>query len=245
VTFSDHDMYRWFREQTPVANIGHSIRIYRVTQAPAWMATVVLGVPMSQLADEEQALLRRATSVRQYDPDTGTIWPAMGGPIRFITAVAPADSQVMRTGPGYVVAEVRAAASLATASAARFGQFVALVDFMIADHASAPGSKLQLTVRWQVEQAPHRAAVSFAHLLDAAGHYVAGWDGLTAPATCWQPGDVIAQQYEIPIPAGITPGTYAVEVGWYDADTLQRWPCMANGETCGDRQLLTDVQVSR
>ncbi len=245
VNLVDHDTYRWFREQTPVANIGHSIRIYRVERAPAWRAVVVLAVPMSQLAAEERALLGRATSVRQYDADTGTIWPAMGGPIRFITPKAPAGSQVVRTGPGYVVAEARAAAAPASAPAARFGGFVALVDSTIADPAPVPGSTLRVTVRWSVEQAPHRAAVSFAHLLDAAGRYVTGWDGLTAPATCWQPGDLIVQQYDIPIPADLAPSAFAVEVGWYDADTLQRWPCVVSGEARGDRLLLADVQVGK
>jgi len=183
--------------------------------------------------------------VRRYDPDTGTIFPGMGGPIRFITPKAPADSRVVSTGPGYVVAEVRAAPSLELTSAARLGGFVALVDHSIAGPAPVPGSALQLTVRWSVEQVPHRAAVSFAHLLDGTGRYVAGWDGLTAPATCWQPGDLIVQQYELAIPADSAPGTFQVEVGWYDAETIRRWPCVVNGASCGDRLLLADVQVGR
>lgn len=253
VTFADHDIYRWFRERTPVAHIGHSIRIYRVDGEPEPRAAVVLGVSMSQLADEERALLGQASSVRQYDPTTGLILPASAEPVWFIAPQPPAGSQVVRTGPGYVVAQAQAQAlaqvplafSLPSASAARFAQFVALVDFSIADRAPAKGSRLQVTVRWKVERAPHRAAVSFAHLLDAAGRYVAGWDGLTAPATCWQPGDLIVQQYDIPVPADLAPGAFAVEVGWYDAETLQRWPCVVNGETRGDRLLLADVQVGR
>lgn len=245
VNLADRDTYRWFREQTPVATIGHSIRIYRVVQAPAWMATVVLGAPASQLADPDQALLARATSVRRYDPASGTIYPGMGGPIRFITPQAPADSRVVSAGPGYVVAEAQAAPWPDRALSTRFGGFVALVDTTIAGPAPAPGGALHLTVRWSVEQAPHRAATSFAHLLDGTGRYVAGWDGLTAPATCWQSGDLIVQRYDIAIPADVAPGAFQVEVGWYDADTVQRWPCTVNSASCGDRLLLADVQVGR
>ena len=44
--------------------------------------------------------------------------------------------------------------------------------------AVAPGV-LTVDVQWGAEQALHRAAVSFAHLMDAEGRYAAGWDGLT------------------------------------------------------------------
>ena len=99
-------------------------------------------------------------------------------------------------------------------------------------------------VRWLVERAPHRAATSFAHLLDAEGHYVAGWDGLTAPATCWHPGDVIYQAYRVALPQGTSADAYQVEVGWYDAETVQRWPCTIAGQAAGDRYVLDEVEAA-
>ena len=107
-----------------------------------------------------------------------------------------------------------------------------------------PDQPLHITIHWGVARAPHRAAVSFAHLLDADGTYVAGWDGLTAPATCWQAGDWIEQDYIIPVPRGLQPGLYQIEVGWYDADTGARWPYVVKGETVGDR-MLEDWKVGR
>jgi hypothetical protein len=60
---------------------------------------------------------------------------------------------------------------------------------------------------------------------------------LTAPATCWQAGDRIEQTYGIPLPGGLAPGAYPIEVGWYDANTGERWPYLVEGEQVGDRML--------
>jgi hypothetical protein len=77
-------------------------------------------------------------------------------------------------------------------------------------------------------------------LLDAEGAYLAGWDGLTAPATCWQEGDRIEQQYPIALPPHLPAGGTAIEVGWYDAETGRRWAYRAGDELLGDRWLLED-----
>ena len=100
------------------------------------------------------------------------------------------------------------------------------------------GRTLTVIVRWHVQEPPHRAATSFAHLLDAQGTYVTGWDGLTAPATCWQIGDWIEQRYPIAVPPDLPPGRYPIEVGWYDADTGKRWAYLVGGDVAGDRWLL-------
>ena len=72
---------------------------------------------------------------------------------------------------------------------------------------------------------------------------MAGWDGLTAPATCWQKGDLIDQEYQITLPAGLAPGTYQVEIGWYDAESLERWACYLDDELIGDRLMLPEVKI--
>jgi hypothetical protein len=32
-------------------------------------------------------------------------------------------------------------------------------------------------------------------------------------------------------------------MGWYDAETLERWFCLVDGEHVGDRLLIGDVEV--
>jgi hypothetical protein len=91
---------------------------------------------------------------------------------------------------------------------------------------------------------PHRAAKTFAHLLDEGGRYVAGWDGLAAPSTCWETGDEVRQRYRFVAPNDLPPGSYRIEIGWYDVETEERWPCYVGGVQVGDRLLLEEGAVS-
>jgi len=77
-------------------------------------------------------------------------------------------------------------------------------------------------------------------LLAAAGRYGAGGDGLAAPATCWEAGDELVQHYRIELPGELPRGSYQVEIGWYDAETQERWPCYVGGEHVGDRFLVEE-----
>jgi hypothetical protein len=124
---------------------------------------------------------------------------------------------------------------------ASFGAHVDLVRLSV---GGVEEGTLIVSADWQVDELPHRAAVSFVHLLDASGRYVAGWDGLTAPATCWQPGDLVRQDYRIALPDDLSAGRYDLEVGWYDASTVTRWPCTVDGELVGDRFLAPGLEVA-
>jgi hypothetical protein len=235
----DRDLYAWFRAQEAIAHVGHSILLYRIEPTPEATERVVLGVPQAQLAAEERDLLRRAGSVRQYDPGSGVIVPsieAAGGDLWYVSPEPPEGTEAVRQGPGYVVARATEGRSTPPAPLRedRF-DYVRPLDVRLEEN---PGGALVVVVRWQVDEAPHRAAVSFAHLLDGQGAYLAGWDGLTAPATCWQPGDTIEQRYAIALPADLPPGTYPVEIGWYDREAGQRWGYWIRDEVAGDRWLL-------
>jgi hypothetical protein len=245
VRFADRDLYAWFRRQTPVARIGHSIFVYQVEEQGTNDQAVVIGVPMAQLADEERALLQRVSSIRQYDPGTGFIVPLAAETLWFIAPQPPGRGRIVREGPGYVVVHDPGWMLHPQEPVTRCGPFVRMFTCQIEDTSLDQDGTVTVHVQWEVERAPHRAAVSFAHLLDDKGRYVAGWDGLTAPATCWQQGDLIQQVYTISLPTDLAPGTYQVEVGWYDADTLQRWPCSVDGERVGDRLLLPEVEMGK
>ncbi|MGD8794566.1 MAG: DUF2723 domain-containing protein [Anaerolineae bacterium] len=62
-----------------------------------------------------------------------------------------------------------------------------------------------------------------ARLLDAAGQQVAAADAEPVagayPTTAWRPGEVVADAYEIPLPAGLPPGDYLPLVIVYDPAT--------------------------
>ena len=62
-----------------------------------------------------------------------------------------------------------------------------------------------------------------ARLVDADGQVVAATDAEPVsgayPATAWRPGEVVADAYEIPLPAGLPPGDYVPLVIVYDPAT--------------------------
>jgi hypothetical protein len=245
VKLADRHTYAWFREREPDAQVGYSILIYEVEaeDAVASGEAAVLGVPLAQLAAEDRDLLRRVDSVRQYDPQTGVILPADARTVWYITTQPPEPGPPevggleTRQGPGYVVARSPGMPQPRINEDASFGGLVMPLRYTAHKTEGDPEKTLQVTIQWGVTRAPHRAAVSFVHLLDAGGRYLTGWDGLTAPATCWQEGDWIEQRYALPLPQDLAPGAYAIEVGWYDADTGERWPYIVRGEPVGDRML--------
>jgi hypothetical protein len=176
-------------------------------------------------------------------PFVDTVW--------FITPEPSGWGKVTRQGPGYVVIEgpfgreyepllkTPCPCDLDT----RFADTVALRHYQVEDLFLSESNVLTVEAVWYVIRAPHRAATSFAHLLDANGRYLAGWDGIASPATCWQANDRLTQRYTIALPQGLAPGTYQVEIGWYDAETVQRWPLTIAGKQAGDRLLVPDVEI--
>ena len=78
------------------------------------------------------------------------------------------------------------------------------------------------------------------HVLDEQGRVVAGDDREDVNAATLVPGDLLFQLSSIPLPAGLAPGQYQVEVGWYDPETGERLR-QADGS---DYALLDPLEVS-
>ena len=241
IKLADPDTYAWFLEREPDDSIGHSILLYRV-ERPAPDRALVVGVPGADLLMEERAFLAAGVSVRTYDPATGIVLPLSlaAEQVWYVSPQSPSGSIVRRRLDRYQVFQLPPEPAL-PAAIASFGSHVQLVRLTVGE---VDQGALVVSADWLVDEPPYRAAVSFVHLLDTAGHYVAGWDGLTAPATCWQSGDLVRQEYRIALPADLSAGRYRLEVGWYDASTVTRWPCTVDGELVGDRFLAPGLEVT-
>jgi 4-amino-4-deoxy-L-arabinose transferase-like glycosyltransferase len=87
-----------------------------------------------------------------------------------------------------------------------------------------PGDIVYLQLWWQVDQPIPSDWTVFTHLLGPArtdGSIV--WAGRDArpgdgslPTTSWAAGDLILDEYQLPLPADIPPGEYLIEAGLYD-----------------------------
>jgi len=82
----------------------------------------------------------------------------------------------------------------------------------------------------------------FVHIVDSdSGEFVGQvdrvpLDGLR-PTAGWRAGEVLMDEYAIPLPPDLPPGTYQINIGLYDPDTGQRLPVMLDGVPQANSQL--------
>jgi uncharacterized membrane protein len=114
------------------------------------------------------------------------------------------------------------------------------------------GETLHLTLYWQAVTRIEESYTVFVHLLDKNEMIGGQWDSMPGsgllPTTGWLEGEVIADEYEVPIRAGAPPGQYAIEIGMYDTYTGERLRVRDENEKPveGDRILLRHrLQVDR
>ena len=113
------------------------------------------------------------------------------------------------------------------------------------------GEALHLTLYWQCLRPMDTSYTVFTHVLDSQSKVWGQVDriplGEARPTTGWLPGEVFVDSYEIPVRADAPPGTYAVEVGMYDAATGVRLAVRdeQGRAMADDRVLLTTLELGR
>jgi len=86
------------------------------------------------------------------------------------------------------------------------------------------GNSLPLTMFWRVERQTDSGLVPFVHLEDVWGYRWSQLESAAYPAEQWQPGDLIVQRLELPLPDGLPPGPYRLRAGFFDSGTLNQLP---------------------
>lgn len=106
------------------------------------------------------------------------------------------------------------------------GQQITLLGYSLLNETLAGGDIAQITLFWQAESVPRRRYKVFLHVLDEGNHIVGQRDtepgGGALLTTLWAAGEVIRDNYGLPIHPATPPGHYRLEVGLYDAETGQR-----------------------
>jgi len=108
------------------------------------------------------------------------------------------------------------------------------------------GNPVRVVLYWRAEQPFAKAYSIFVHLVDAHNQIVAQQDRAPVfglyPTTAWQAGESIVDVYELGVDA---PGIYALIVGMYDPNTLERIPAFdANGTRFTDDSIvLTQITI--
>jgi mannosyltransferase len=83
---------------------------------------------------------------------------------------------------------------------------------------AAPGETVTLTLYWRADSRMDINYTVFTHLLGPGETVVVNADHAPAkPTQGWVPGEIIADSVTLTLPADLSPGNYAIEVGLYNA----------------------------
>ncbi|MDH4135716.1 MAG: DUF2079 domain-containing protein [Anaerolineae bacterium] len=112
------------------------------------------------------------------------------------------------------------------------------------------GETLHLTLYWQAMTRIDESYIVFVHLLDKNEMIGGQWDSVPGggllPTTSWLEGEVIADEYKVPIRVGAPPGEYVIEIGMYDVYTGERLKVWGEGgDAEGNRIVLHKIQIPR
>lgn len=129
----------------------------------------------------------------------------------------------------------------------RFEDGIRLLGYDLSPTVVRAGETLSYALYWQAEAPIPVSYTVFTQLLDAEGRYVTGWDNPpchgTCPTTTWQPGEIIRDEYRLPLPADLPAGTYALQAGWYEPETGRRLLAGDGDERREDRVILATIVV--
>lgn len=137
---------------------------------------------------------------------------------------------------------------------AAFGDGIRLSGYDLVSSTVAPGETVALTLYWTSDGSiPQRYKV-FTHVLGDVFNATSGnflWGQAdnepaanTRPTTTWREGEVIVDEYAIPIAPDAPPGDYRIEVGLYDPITGARLPVLGDdGTSVADHLVLTTIEV--
>ena len=124
-----------------------------------------------------------------------------------------------------------------------FNGKIRLLGYNVEGHYQ-PGGNIHLVLFWQVLDEFDQNYTVFNHLVGPAGKLVGQKDNEPVdgfyPTTQWTQGEVIRDQYDLPIAADAPAGTYHIETGLYSGVTGERLP--VNGPD-GDKVVLTEIIV--
>ena len=131
------------------------------------------------------------------------------------------------------------------------GEGVRLLGYELDSTTLQPGQAISLTFYWQARAEMKMSYTVFTHLLNDEEALVAQRDQVPGsgkyPTTGWQPGEVLVDRYQIPVPQELPVGTYQLTAGMYEVWTGERLPALApDGRRLPeDRIPLGEIEVRR
>ena len=124
-----------------------------------------------------------------------------------------------------------------------FGNTVTLLGYDVGP--AAAGEMAPLTLYWRIDAEPAADFAPFVHLEDAWGARWSQAQTFAYPAAQWQPGEIVVQRVNVPVPPGAPPGDYQVRLGWFNAASEARLPVLdEDGRFAGDSLLINPLPIT-
>ncbi len=128
---------------------------------------------------------------------------------------------------------------------AQFGPAIQLYGY---DIGAVDADHVPLTLVWQAQAVPADSYLVFVHLVDEVGNIISQVDRVPVdglrPTSGWRTGEVLIDQINLPLPAELASGDYAINVGIFNTDDGQRLPVSLNEQPQANNQLpLTTVTL--
>ncbi len=108
---------------------------------------------------------------------------------------------------------------------AHLGERITLLGF---SEPRPAGEGVAMRLYWQALEPVGADYTAFVQLIDRQGHRVTGWDAQPLagqyPTSLWQPGEVVVDEFRLPLPESLPPGEYRLITGLYEPTSLARLP---------------------
>jgi len=131
----------------------------------------------------------------------------------------------------------------------RFAEPLYLEGYEVASAQVKRGGILGVLLYWRAGERIAKDYTVFAHLVDARGQLVAGYDSQpkqgTAPTSTWHPNQFFADSIIMPIPSDVPVGSkYRLELGIYYLPTMERLEIVdASGQMIADTVTIESFSV--
>ena len=132
----------------------------------------------------------------------------------------------------------------------RLGDIADILEFDAPDSAR-PGDTITLTLTWRARSDVTASYTAFVHVISADANLVAQLDSVPRggrfPTQYWFAGDIVPDQFALPVHADAPPGAYKIKIGLYETQSRDRLPVFsAAGEALPDGLVpLLDVRITR
>lgn len=269
VMMADPDLYAWFRQQEPVAQLGYGLHIYEVkphSAEPNWLAQCT--IPAPPLTDEaiESGFGRAEMRQIYFNCTQGWILPEGGRtPGWYAIHGALHNDPFMLDHIQQLGATLRYQQS-APAKLAPFDLYwqqqgaispqvaldipVGYDGLTLLGHSQVlsttqPGETLEIETWWRVEITPARPLSLMLHLGMSSAPPISVGDGLAVPVEQWRAGDQVIQHHSLQVPDDAETGDYIVTTGVYWLDSLERWTITSGDHTGSDAVTLASIEITQ